>query len=71
MNLWRIPRMDVESPTLLVYKPTKDVAAAKVGTGDISTLLAASGYTIKVHIQSSKWLCCALLQIPYCCGKKL
>ena len=54
MNLWRIPRMEVESPTLLVYGLTKEVsAAAKAGAGDITAQISAITPVIKVM-----WMYC-------------
>ena len=50
MNLWRIPRMEVESPTLLVYELTLTESASQMVTGDVSAQLASIGYTIKVSV---------------------
>ena len=50
MNLWRIPRMEVETPNLLVYQLSSDVAAAaKAGAGDITAQIEAISPTVKVY----------------------
>ena len=52
MNLWRIPRMEIESPTLLVYEFTLSESAAKIGTRDVSAQLAGINYTTEVRFNS-------------------
>ena len=52
MNLWRIPRMKVEAPTLLVYTHSTDVAAAaKANAGDITAQIEDVSPAVEVHLQ--------------------
>ena len=54
MNLWRIPRMEVDSPTLLVYKLDKSSSAALIAkTGYTPAEMAAIGNNIEVHLNNT------------------
>ena len=53
MNLWRVPRMEVESPTLLVYELNKTTSAAKARAVDIDIQLASISDITKVHLNDT------------------
>ena len=49
MNLWRIPHLEVETQTLLVYELTvNESAAAKAAAGDVTSQIEAIVPTIQV-----------------------
>ena len=50
MNLWRGPRMEVESPTIMVYELNKTASAAKARVVHSDIQLASLRDITKVHL---------------------